>query len=80
LVGNRRIILLKFPAGLEFKINASDIPFLLVPVITYGRTWLDAIVYYAEKFEIICSVVNELCRIMLPLLQYCKKYIMTQMN
>jgi hypothetical protein len=61
-VANRKIILLKFPSRLEFKNNASDIPFLPVPVITYGRTWLDAILYYAENLEIIYFVVNELCR------------------
>jgi hypothetical protein len=61
-VANRKIILVKFPARLEFENSASDISFLPVVMITYGRTWLYAIVYYAGNFEINCFVVNELRR------------------
>jgi hypothetical protein len=36
--------------------------FLPLPVITCWGTWMDATVYYAEKFELFYSVVSDLHR------------------
>jgi hypothetical protein len=47
----------KLPAEIElFKNKAPNPP---NSIITWG-TWLDAIMYYTEKFEIFCFLVNEL--------------------
>jgi hypothetical protein len=63
LVANWRKIFVKSPARIEISKNkAPDTPILPTPVITQRGTWLDATVYYAENFEIFCSVVNEFDR------------------
>jgi hypothetical protein len=60
LVANGKKIFVKSPARIElFKNNTPDTPLPPTPVITRWGTWLDATVYYAENFEIFCSVVNE---------------------
>jgi hypothetical protein len=60
LVANGKEIFVKSPARLELlKNKAPDTPLPPAPVITRWGTWLDAIVCYAEKCEIFCSVVNE---------------------
>jgi hypothetical protein len=54
---------MKLPARIElFKNKALDAPLPQTPVVTWWGTWLDATVYYAENFEIFCSVVNEFDR------------------
>jgi hypothetical protein len=60
LVANGKKIFMKLPARIElFKNKAPDAPLPQTPVVTRWGTWLDATVYYAENFEIFCSVVNE---------------------
>jgi hypothetical protein len=61
LVGNGKKMFVKSPAHrIElFKNKAPDTSLLPTPVITRWGTWLDATVYYAENFEIFCSVLNE---------------------
>jgi hypothetical protein len=60
LVANGKKTFVKSPARIElFKNKAPDTPLPSTPVITRWGTWLDATVYYAENFEIFCSVVNE---------------------
>jgi hypothetical protein len=60
LVANRKKIFVKSPARIEvFRNKAPDTPLPPTPVITRWETWLDATAYYAENFEIFCSVVNE---------------------
>jgi hypothetical protein len=62
LVDNGKKIFVKSPARREqfFKNKAPDTSFPPTPEITRWGTWFVAIVYYAENFEIICSVINEL--------------------
>jgi hypothetical protein len=43
----------------RLKNKAPDTPIPPTPVITRWGTWSDAIVYYAGKFYIFCSVANE---------------------
>jgi hypothetical protein len=63
LVANGKKIFVISPTRIElFKNKASDTPLPPNPVITRWGTWLDAIVYYAENLEIVCSIVNELYR------------------
>jgi hypothetical protein len=60
LVANGKKIFVKSPARIElFKNKAPDTLLPPTPVITRWGTWLDATVYYAENFEVFCSVVNE---------------------
>jgi hypothetical protein len=60
LVANGKKIFVKSPARKElFKNKGPDTPLPPTPVIIRWGTWLDATVYYAENFEIFCSVVNE---------------------
>jgi hypothetical protein len=60
LLAKRKKIFVESPARIElFKNKAPDTPLPPTPVITRWGTWLDATVYYAENFEIFCSVVNE---------------------
>jgi hypothetical protein len=60
LVANGKKIFVKSPARIKlFKKQSSRHFTPPTPVITWWGTGLDATVYYAEKFEIFCSVVNE---------------------
>jgi hypothetical protein len=62
LVAYGKKIFVKLPDRIEvFKNEAPDTPLppTSASAITWWGTWLDATVYYAETFEILCSVVNE---------------------
>jgi hypothetical protein len=60
LVANGEKMFVKYPDRIEiFKNKAPDTPLPPTSLIIWWGTWLDAIVYYAENFEIFCSVANE---------------------
>jgi hypothetical protein len=82
LVANGKKIFLNSPARIElFKKNkAPDTPLPPIPVITRWEILLDVTVYYAEYFEIFCSMVNELDRDDASSMQHCKTCLRTQIN
>jgi hypothetical protein len=59
LVANGKKLFVNLPARREFfKNKVAETPFPPIPVITRRRTSVD----YTDKFEIFCSVANELHR------------------
>jgi hypothetical protein len=81
LVSNEKKISVKLPGRIWlFKNGAPDIPFSQSLVITCWGTWLYAIVHYAENFEIFVQWQISSTGMVFPILQYCGKYLSTQMN
>ena len=67
-----------------FNTTASEIPLPSQPIITRWGTWLDAAMYYAEHFDKVKAVLNELidedaASITMAKIQFLKPHIREQL-